>query len=122
MWPSSFVNSRRLSVWLVTPRMRLWTAPYKVEWLPVWLVKPPSRRMAEAAAILRDGGFTNQTGSHSTLYGAVHKRIRGVTSQTLNLREFTKLDGHIRRLVGEAIEKVAGKNEVDLLHEVNYEL
>ncbi|MDB5860242.1 MAG: Cytochrome [Ramlibacter sp.] len=84
--------------------------------------RPVTPMSAEAAAILRDGGFTNQTGSHSTLFGAVHKRIRGITSQTLNLREFIKLESHIRRLVGEAVEKVAGKDEVDLLHEVHYEL
>ena len=77
---------------------------------------------AEAMAILEEGGFTRQTGSHSSLNGEVHKRIRAATSQTLNLREFMKLDGHIRRLVREAIERLEGKDEIDLLHEVNYEL
>jgi len=83
--------------------------------------RPVAPMNPEAMAILKEGGYA-QTGSHSSLNGAVHKRIRGVTSQTLNLRQFMKLDGHIRRLVGEAIERVEGKDEIDLLHEVNYEL
>jgi hypothetical protein len=84
--------------------------------------RPVTPMHPDADAILREGGFYNQTGSHSSLGGAVHKRIRGATSQTLNLREFAKLESHIRRLVAEAIERIEGKDEVDLLHEVNYEL
>lgn len=84
--------------------------------------RPVTPMSPEGEAILREGGFMNQTGSHSTLFGAVHKRIRGITSQTLNLREFIKLDSHIRRLVADAIDRVEGKDEIDLLHEVNYEL
>jgi cytochrome P450 len=84
--------------------------------------RPVTPMPPDAEAILREGGFLNQTGSHSSLGGAVHKRIRGVTSQTLNLREFVKLEPHIRRLVGEAIDRIAGKDEVDLLAKVNYEL
>jgi len=83
--------------------------------------RPVAPMNPEAMAILKEGGYA-QTGSHSSLNGAVHKRIRGVTSQTLNLRQFMKLDGHIRRLVGEAIQRIEGKDEIDLLHEVNYEL
>jgi cytochrome P450 len=84
--------------------------------------RPVTPMSPEAEAILREGGFMNQTGSHSTLFGPVHKRIRGITSQTLNLREFIKLESHVRRLVAEAIERIEGKDEIDLLHEVNYEL
>lgn len=83
--------------------------------------RPVNPMGPEAMAILKDAGYA-QTGSHSSLNGAVHKRIRGVTSQTLNLREFVKLDGHIRRLVQEAIDRLEGRDEVDLLEAVNYEL
>lgn len=84
--------------------------------------RPVAPMSSEAEAILREGGFMNQTGSHSTLFGAVHKRIRGITSQTLNLREFIKLDPHIRKLVADAVERIEDKDEIDLLQEVNYEL
>ncbi|VTU40484.1 Cytochrome P450 116 [Variovorax sp. PBS-H4] len=84
--------------------------------------RPVTPMPPDAEAILREGGFLNQTGSHSSLGGAVHKRIRGVTSQTLNLREFVKLEPHIRQLVGEAMDRIDGKDEIDLLAEVNYEL
>jgi cytochrome P450 len=84
--------------------------------------RPVTPMSPEAEAILREGGFMNQTGSHSTLFGAVHKRIRGITSQTLNLREFIKLDPHIRKLVADAVERIESKDEIDLLQEVNYEL
>jgi hypothetical protein len=84
--------------------------------------RPVTPMSPEAQAILQEGGFTKQTGSHSSLFGAVHKRIRAVTSQTLNLREFVKLESHIRRLVADAIERLDGRDEVDLLAEVNYEL
>lgn len=84
--------------------------------------RPVTPMSEQAQEILRAGGFLNQTGSHSSLGGAVHTRIRGVTSQTLNLREFIKLEPHIRRLVNEAMDRIDGKDEVDLLAEVNYEL
>jgi cytochrome P450 len=84
--------------------------------------RPVTPMSPEAQAILSESGFTSQTGSHSSLGGAVHKRIRGVTSQVLNLREFIKLESHIRRLVGEAMDRIDGKDEVDLYAEVNYEL
>lgn len=84
--------------------------------------RPVTPMSPEAATILRESGFTTHTGSHSSLDGAVHKRIRSVTSQTLNPREFAKLEPHIRRLVGEAMDRIDGKDEIDLLAEVNYEL
>jgi cytochrome P450 len=84
--------------------------------------RPVTPMHPDAQAILQEGGFLEQTGSHSSLNGAVHKRIRAVTSQTLNLREFVKLEAHIRTLVAQAIERIEAKDEIDLLHEVNYEL
>lgn len=83
--------------------------------------RPVTPMSPEAMAILKEEGYAS-TASHSTLYGEVHKRTRAVTSQKLNLREFVKLESHIRRLVAEAIERIEGKDEVDLLAEVNYEL
>jgi cytochrome P450 len=83
--------------------------------------RPVTPMSPEAMAILKEEGYAS-TASHSTLYGDVHKRTRAVTSQKLNLREFVKLESHIRRLVAEAIERIEGKDEVDLLAEVNYEL
>jgi len=83
--------------------------------------RPVTPMCPEALAILKEGGYAS-TASHSTLYGDVHKRTRAVTSQKLNLREFVKLESHIRGLVAEAIERIEGKDEVDLLREVNYEL
>jgi len=83
--------------------------------------RPDTPMCPEAMAILKEEGYAS-TASHSTLYGDVHKRTRAVTSQKLNLREFVKLESHIRRLVAEAIERIEGKDEVDLLAEVNYEL
>ena len=75
----------------------------------------------DALKILQDGGYAS-TGSHSSLNGEVHKRIRGVTSQVLNLRTFIGLEDHVRKLVGEFMDKIDGKVQVDLLREVNYEL
>jgi cytochrome P450 len=83
--------------------------------------RPVTPMCPEAMTILKEEGYAS-TPSHSTLYGDVHKRTRAVTSQKLNLREFVKLESHIRRLVAEAIERIEGKDEVDLLAEVNYEL
>jgi len=75
----------------------------------------------DALDILKEGGYA-PTGAHSSLDGDVHKRIRGVTSQVLNLRDFIKLEPHIRWLVAEAMDRVDGKDDVDLLRDVNYEL
>ncbi len=83
--------------------------------------RPVTPLRPESLAILKEAGYA-PTGSHSTLYGDVHKRVRAVTSQTLNLREFIKLEGHIRRLVADALDRIDGRDDVDLLRDVTYEL
>ncbi|MDR3453069.1 MAG: cytochrome P450 [Rhodoferax sp.] len=83
--------------------------------------RPVTPMHPDALAILKDGGYAS-TGSHSSLDGETHKRIRGVTSQVLNLRDFIKLEPHIRKLVAEAMDRIDGTDQVDLLHDVNYEL
>jgi cytochrome P450 len=83
--------------------------------------RPVTPMLPESLAILKEAGYA-PTGSHSTLYGDVHKRIRSVTSQKLNLREFMTLEPHIRRLVVQALDGIDGKEDIDLLRDVTYEL
>ena len=83
--------------------------------------RPVTPMHPDAQAILKEGGYA-PTGSHSSLDGETHKRIRAVTSQVLNLREFIPLESHIRTLVAEAIARIEGREQVDLLADVNYEL
>jgi cytochrome P450 len=83
--------------------------------------RPVTPMHADAQKILQDGGYA-PTGSHSSLDGATHQRIRGVTSQVLNLREFIRLEPHIRQLVAQMLERIDGRADVDLLRDVNYEL
>jgi cytochrome P450 len=113
---------QEIGYWVLTKHSDIYSVLHDGERFSAENTTRPVTPMNEAAmAILNEGGYA-QTGSHSSLNGAVHKRIRGVTSQTLNLREFMKLDGHVRQLVREAIDRLEGRNEIDLLHEVNYEL
>lgn len=83
--------------------------------------RPVTPMHPDAQKILQEGGYAS-TGSHSSLDGETHKRIRSVTSQVLNLREFIGLEPHIRRLVAEALDRIDGKADVDLLRDFNYEL
>ncbi len=83
--------------------------------------RPVTPMHPDALAILKDGGYAS-TGSHSSLDGETHKRIRGVTSQVLHLRDFINLEPHIRKLVANVMDQLEGKGQVDLLHDVNYEL
>lgn len=83
--------------------------------------RPVTPMHPDAIRILQEGGYAS-TGSHSSLDGETHKRIRAVTSQVLNLREFMSLEGHIRRLVDEALDRIDGRQDVDLLRDLNYEL
>jgi cytochrome P450 len=83
--------------------------------------RPVTPMHPDAMKILQDGGYA-PTGSHSSLDGATHQRIRGVTSQVLNLREFIRLEPHIRQLVAQVLERIDGQTGVDLLRDVNYEL
>ncbi len=83
--------------------------------------RPVTPMHPDAQKILQDGGYA-PTGSHSSLDGETHKRIRGVTSQVLNLREFIRLEPHIRQLVAQALDRIDGQPDVDLLRDVNYEL
>lgn len=83
--------------------------------------RPVTPMHPDAQAILQAGGYA-PTGSHSSLDGATHRRIRGTTSQVLNLRAFIELEGHVRNLVAQAIERIKDRDSVDLLADVNYEL
>lgn len=83
--------------------------------------RPVTPMHPDALKILQDGGYA-PTGSHSSLDGATHQRIRGVTSQVLNLREFIRLEPHIRQLVAQMLDRIDGQTGVDLLRDVNYEL
>jgi hypothetical protein len=83
--------------------------------------RPVTPMHPDAQKILQEGGYA-PTGSHSSLDGGTHQRIRAVTSQVLNLREFIKLEPHIRALVAAAMDRIDGKAGVDLLRDVNYEL
>ncbi len=83
--------------------------------------RPVTPMHADALKILHDGGYA-PTGSHSSLDGETHKRIRSITSQVLNLREFIRLESHIRQLVAQALDRIDGQADVDLLRDVNYEL
>ena len=83
--------------------------------------RPVTPMHPDALKILQDGGYAS-TGSHSSLDGAVHKRIRQSTSQVLNLREFVQLEPRVRALVRAALERLEGKDVVDLHAEFNYEL
>lgn len=83
--------------------------------------RPVTPMHPDAQKILQEGGYA-PTGSHSSLDGETHRRIRGVTSQVLNLREFIRLEPHIRELVAQAMDRIDGRDDVDLLRDVNYEL
>lgn len=83
--------------------------------------RPVTPMHPDAQAILQQGGYA-PTGSHSSLDGATHQRIRGVTSQVLNLREFIKLEPHIRSLVAQALDRLEGQDTVDILRDFAYEL
>jgi len=83
--------------------------------------RPITPMHPDAQRILQEGGYA-PTGSHSSLDGEVHRRIRQSTSQVLNLREFIKLEPEVRRLVREALERLEGKREADLHTELHYEL
>ena len=111
-----------IGYWVLTKHSDVYTVLHDgVRFSSENTTRPVTPMSPEAMAILKEEGYAS-TASHSTLYGDVHKRTRAVTSQKLNLREFVKLESHIRRLVAEAIERIEGKDEVDLLAEVNYEL
>jgi len=83
--------------------------------------RPVTPMHADAQRILAEGGYAS-TGSHSSLDGAVHKRIRQTTSQVLNLREYVGLEPRVRQLVRHALQRLQGRREVDLHVELNYEL
>jgi len=51
-----------------------------------------------------------------------HTRVREVLTRLMNPRAFQKLEPDIRRLVGEALDRLEGREEVDLMADFCYEL
>ncbi len=76
---------------------------------------------ADAAAILREGGFTSDK-TFSSLDPPRHTRIRLAANPYLNRRIVEAMEPAIRRIVAEEIEKLRGRHEIDLLADFTYEL
>lgn len=114
--------SEEIGYWVLTRHADVYSVLHDGERFSARNTSLPVTPMhADALAILKEGGYA-PTGAHSSLDGEVHKRIRGVTSQVLNLRSFIQLEPHIRQLVAEALDRIDGKPDIDLLRDVFYEL
>jgi cytochrome P450 len=75
----------------------------------------------EALAILQNGGYALE-GVQVNCDPPRHTRIRAAASQYLAMKQFMSREQVICRLVIEALERLRGKNRVDLLKEFTYEL
>jgi cytochrome P450 len=75
----------------------------------------------DALDIMKAGGFSAEK-VQSNCDGERHTRIRNVSAQMLNVRTFSLLEPEIRRLVTQALDRLEGRREADLLADLNYEL
>lgn len=76
---------------------------------------------SDALTIMKDGGFTAEK-VQSNCDGERHTRIRNVSAKVLNMKEFMVLEPQIRQIVTAALDRLEGRDEVDLLKELTYEL
>jgi cytochrome P450 len=75
----------------------------------------------DAIDIMKAGGFTAEK-VQSNCDGERHARIRAVSAQMLNVKTFSLLEPQIRGLVDQALDRLEGRDEADLLADLTYEL
>jgi cytochrome P450 len=75
----------------------------------------------DALKILQEGGFTPSP-SQASIAPPHHTRIRNATNAILNVKTFAAVEKDIRRLTIEALDRLKGKDRVNLLAELTYEL
>jgi cytochrome P450 len=75
----------------------------------------------EALDILRQGGYALE-GVQVNCDPPRHTRIRDSVGNLLNMKQFSLLEDDVRRLTIEALERLRGKRQVDLVRELTYAL
>jgi len=75
----------------------------------------------DALKILQEGGFSPSP-SQAAISPPLHTRIRNATNTMLNVKTFAVMEKDIRALTVEALDRLKGKNTVDILAELTYEL
>lgn len=76
---------------------------------------------ADALKIIKDGSFT-PTLTQASVDPPDHTRVRAATNPLMNTKVAALLEGQIRGIVRGYVERLAGKDRVDLVRELIYEL
>ena len=75
----------------------------------------------EVCAFLREGRFTHQQ-IQANAENPVHGRVRAAAARFLNMRRFYEMEPAIRRLVEEFADRLEGRDQIDLVADMTYEL
>jgi len=75
----------------------------------------------DALRILSDGGFAPDT-PQGSMDPPRHKRIRDATNPLMTVKAVASLEGRIRDVVDAALDRLEGRNRIDLLKDFAYEL
>ena len=75
----------------------------------------------DAVRILNEGGFAPDT-PQGSIDPPRHKRIRDATNPLMTVKAVTALEGRIRDVVHASLDRLDGRNRVDLLKDFTYEL
>lgn len=75
----------------------------------------------DAAQILKDGNFTAEK-VQSNCDGERHMRIRQLSNKLINVKTAAQLEPEIRRLVTEALDAIADRDQIEIISDFTYEL
>ncbi len=75
----------------------------------------------DAVRILSEGGFAPDT-PQASIDPPRHKRIRDATNPLMTVKAVAALEGRIRDVVHASLDRLDGRNRVDLLRDFTYEL
>ncbi|OEY66103.1 cytochrome P450 [Marinobacter sp. X15-166B] len=75
----------------------------------------------EVVKIFQEGGFTREP-TQTNADRPKHTRIRNIAGQFLNQKNFNQYESQIRELTQREVAALEGKNRVDLVEELTYEL
>ena len=75
----------------------------------------------EVVNILKEGGFTREP-TQTNADRPKHTRIRNIAGQFLNMKNFNQYEAEIREMTEREVATLDGKNRVDLVAALTYEL
>lgn len=114
--------NKELDAWVVTRKADVMSVFRDPDRYSASNAQSPINEYSEGTRqILIDGGFTREP-THANTDRPKHGKMRNIAGQYLNMKNFATFEPRIRELTRQQLSALEGKQVVDMVDEVTYEL